>query len=89
MTNERDTAAAVEEARRAVCDLAWSLLEPFDKQIREHDEQLHGLLTDLIAAVRADERGCACFRVHTPSCPHGARFKELEQQVAESEDCGP
>lgn len=36
-----------DELQQQICDLFWSLLEPWDEKIAEHDDQLHLLLKEL------------------------------------------
>ncbi len=52
----------LQAAREAVCDLVWKLLEPWDKDIAAHDDELHAALDALIAeAQREAVAALPCF----------------------------
>lgn len=43
---------SINNTNNRVCDFVWSLLEPWDKDILAHDEQLHVLLEEFAENIR-------------------------------------
>ena len=82
MTTDNDVITRVQqdeqvrEGYEAACDLVWGLLEGHDPDIKQHDEQLHGRLDALIAAVVAATVRALMPVAHHEECRREWRYAE-------------